>query len=258
MADDLFDTWCTSTPAAIARHRLEILSDTSKTQPNAIKQLQAIVPTHYEDPARFMDRMTQLGYASTAKKFRERLPTTKMARSGELGEILATEYVNRRLDFVIPIKRLRWKDSRELPMRGTDLIGFKVGPKGIVGILKGEAKSRKTLLAATVDEAEATLARHQGRPDAHTLNFIVDRLYETNQEALARQVDDYTVDGRIAVKDILHLLFVLSGNDSKPLLEPYLNGAKGMIRKLATGLIVHEHQKFLEVVYEKVFDAPYR
>ena len=46
-------------------------------------------------------------------------------RSGDLGEIYATEWIDsseRRLR--APIKRLRWKDHRNMAMRGDDVIGI--------------------------------------------------------------------------------------------------------------------------------------
>ena len=87
----------------------------------------------------------------------------KKQRSGsDLGEILATEYVNRgHWGYEAPVHRLRWKDGRDLAMRGDDIIGFNF-KKQPVGRLKGESKSRAVLADATLDEARTALQEAQG------------------------------------------------------------------------------------------------
>ncbi len=69
--------------------------------------------------------LATFGRKDLAAKLSTVLPVSKRQRSGDLGEILATEYVNlKEWDYQVPVLRLRWKDSRELPMRGEDVIGF--------------------------------------------------------------------------------------------------------------------------------------
>jgi hypothetical protein len=53
-----------------------------------------------------------LGYNAAATILRERLPRSKTVRSGDLGEILASEFVEERLGFNVPIRRMRYKDGR--------------------------------------------------------------------------------------------------------------------------------------------------
>ena len=51
------------------------------------------------------------------------LPQTPRARSGDLGEILASELVKDETNLRLPVRRMRFKDGREVVMRGDDFIG---------------------------------------------------------------------------------------------------------------------------------------
>ena len=82
------------------------------------------------------------GYKKAAHVVKNRLPTGKAIRSGDLGEILATEYVDQETNSRVPIKRLRYKDDQQMAMRGDDVIAVRPGPKRMTQVLKVEAKSR--------------------------------------------------------------------------------------------------------------------
>jgi hypothetical protein len=83
--------------------------------------------------------LNKWGYEKIAAHLTHKVPTTKIGKSGDLGEILATEYINSGgLPYEVPINRLRWKDSRDLPMRGEDVIGFAFEQKPL-RFLKTEA-----------------------------------------------------------------------------------------------------------------------
>ncbi len=40
-----------------------------------------------------------------------------------MGEILATEFIEFQTEFRIPVRRLRYKDGREMALRGDDFLG---------------------------------------------------------------------------------------------------------------------------------------
>lgn len=48
---------------------------------------------------------------------------TPRARSGDLGKILASELVKDETNFRLPVRRMRFKDRREVVMRGDDFTG---------------------------------------------------------------------------------------------------------------------------------------
>jgi hypothetical protein len=100
---------------------------------------------------------------------REKLPQTPKIRSGDLGEILATQYIDERTAYKAPIKRLRWKDHREMPLRGDDVIGIAL-PDGNAPIrfLKSEVKSRKSLSTKVVQKRSTFLKQKQHSPKGIT------------------------------------------------------------------------------------------
>ena len=85
-------------------------------------------------------RQAGRGGADTRASFRQ----TKQIRSGDLGEIYATEWIDAHSGgYRAPIKRLRWKDHRNMAMRGDDVIGIlQDAQTQRLHFLKTEAKSR--------------------------------------------------------------------------------------------------------------------
>jgi len=101
----LFAAWCDHTATVVGPHQLRLLSERGDSR------LGSAVAAHYEAPERLAERV---GFDKAAQLLRSILPQTPIGRSGDLGEILATEAVPELLHpFYIPIKRLRWKDARE-------------------------------------------------------------------------------------------------------------------------------------------------
>jgi hypothetical protein len=133
MATTLFTDWCETNKVDVTnRHKLHIFSEKDGGRLSVRDQIDATVASHYDEPAKLADRIARLGYSKAAAILRAMLPQTGRARSGQLGEILATEAVPSVLaSFKIPVKRLRWSDGREMAMRGEDLIGISVQSRRI-------------------------------------------------------------------------------------------------------------------------------
>src|SRR5437660_8939382 len=141
MATNVFNDWCETKKVDVTkRHKLHIFLERDGARSVVQNRIDDTVASHYDEPARLADRISRLGYSKAAKILRAMLPQTKRARSGQLGEILATEAVPIVLSsFDIPVKRLRWSDDREMAMRGEDLIGVSTKDTPI-RFLKGESK----------------------------------------------------------------------------------------------------------------------
>ena len=109
-------------------------------------------------------RTVSVASTSTSSSAARKLPTTKALRSGDLGEIYATEWIDAHSGgYHAPIKRLRWKDHRNMAMRGDDVIGiFQDADTKRLKFLKTEAKSRVTLTAQVLAEARAGLHKDGG------------------------------------------------------------------------------------------------
>ncbi len=134
--------------------------------------------SHYDDLKQIAVDMKRNGYKQAARVLQARLPKTKTARSGELGEILATEFVVEYLGYNVPVRRLRYKDGREMALRGDDFIGVSQDPKNDFRLIKGESKSRASLTTTTLKEAREALNKNHGRCTPASLYFVADRLME--------------------------------------------------------------------------------
>ena len=172
--------WCDVIAAQAGAHGLQILTARQDDLPFAQDALAAAVPSHYASAERIARILERFGKTAAAAFIREKLPETKSIRSGDLGEILATEYIGEQTSYLVPIKRLRWKDHRNMAMRGEDVIGIyrQPGPRPL-RFLKTEAKSRANLVASVIAEARAALDKDNGLPSAHALAFVSERLMET-------------------------------------------------------------------------------
>lgn len=220
----------------------------------AIQATAAIVPTHYASEEQAARALARLGKPEAAALIQGKLPTTKAIRSGDLGEIYATEWIDAHSGgYHAPIKRLRWKDHRNMAMRGDDVIGMLQDPQTQrLHFLKTEAKSRVALTAQVLTEARAALDKDGGLPSAHALSFISARLLELNQLPLADAIDDALLKHGIPPQNVRHLLFAFSGNAPDALLAASLQTYPGPITQWGVGLRVDGHAAFIGAVYDRV------
>jgi hypothetical protein len=194
--------------------------------------------------------MKRLGYSKAMAALAAKLPRTKKARSGHLGEILATEAVDELLPpFKVMIRRLRWLDGPESAMRGEDLIGMSGAG---VRFLKGESKSRAVMTSTVLKKARDALRANEGRPSQHALGFLVDRLRDEGREAMAIVIEDHMLVKTIEQRQLVHLTFVLSGNDSSALLDADLTKYRGRIEQIAISFWIKDHQQFIAKVYQRL------
>jgi hypothetical protein len=147
---------------------------------------------------------------------------------------------------------LRWRDHRELALRGDDMFGVRIDESRRVYFLKGEAKSRQRISADVVQEASDALQANDGRPGPHTVNFVVKRLAELGQDDLYNALEDYLARRTIPRKRVSHLMFVLAGNDPKQYLTAYLNAYSGAVPQIVVGLRVKDHGAFVKTVFDGV------
>lgn len=253
----IFKKWCDSKrtePAKQKRlwHLTEKQLGRAKIQAALIKTIRE----HYDTSEQIAKDIEELGYAAAAAILAERLPRTKTARSGELGEILATELVEEELGFDVPVRRLRYKDGREMALRGDDFIGVGFDDKDVLWLLKGEAKSRASLGKATITEARASLDRDAGRCTPSSLLFVADRLLERDGEAaeLGRAIRKEVGLKALRKARIDHVLFTLSGNAPPAALADDLLAADAGRRHTAVSLRIEDHQDFIASIYKGALD----
>lgn len=249
-----FNDWCNSADTAIGNHRVRVMTGRPADATVGVQVTASAVPGHYAAEERIARALARLHKPEAAKVITDLLPQTPQIRSGDLGEIYATEWINAHSGYRAPIKRLRWKDHRDMAMRGDDVIGMILDPgTQRLRFLKTEAKSRIDLRAQTLGEARAGLDKDGGRPSSHALAFVSARLLELgNDLPLVDAIDDALYRHGIPVESVQHLLFTFSGNAPQVLLTQALQAYPGPIGQWGVGLHVDGHAQFIGAVYAQV------
>lgn len=249
----LYEPWCDRENLEDHQKQLWRLTERAGGRAAIEAELSGCIRSHYDDMERIAEDIRDLGYPHAAAILAERMPRSARARSGELGEILATELVEEQMGYAVPVRRLRYKDGREMALRGDDLIGIRVDAEDHLHLLKGESKSRAALAGATITEARAALSRDGGRPTATSLLFIADRLMDHADErrALGRKIRNEVVTRAAPPGRIGHVLFTVSGNATPQALRDDLQAADTIRPQVAVHLRIEDHQEFIRTSYER-------
>ena len=249
----LFEDWCDQDEEGDGSKRLWKLTEKEGGREAVRDRFYEAVRSHYDDLARMADSVEALGYDDASAILRMRFPQSARARSGELGELIACELIDEKLDYRIPVKPLRYKDGREMALRGDDFIGIGYDEDDDLCLLKGEAKSRATLGATTITEARTMLRKHGGRPDPTSLIFVMDRLLEGqgDDRALGVALREEIARRAVPASRIEHVLFTLSGNAPPAALATDLAAADNIRTHTVINFRINGHQAFIGAVYEE-------
>lgn len=245
--------WFATNNSCVGKHPLHVMKEQAGVRAAVLDDIRAVVRRHYVSPEIAAQRVADLGAPATAKILRELLPKTKTARSGDFGEVLATEIAEQTLGFIVPVRRLRWKDGRNMALRGDDIVGIRVDANGqLVGLLKGESKSYANLTSAVIEKAAEALDRDRGRPGRHAVLFIATRLRESGKNedaALAAQLEGAVVAG-FSGSAVEQFLLALTGSDPNTILTNHLTSASKKKRPRHTvGVQIADHGNFIKQLY---------
>ena len=160
----LYKKWCVGTKEKNQRKEYWTFVEKAGGRDQVRDMLAETIRSHYERLERIAEDVARLDSQTAAEILRAELPQTARGRSGDLGEILATELVEEEIGLRVPVRRLRYKDGRNMALRGDDFIGarYVAGDAGGLWLLKGEAKSNNVLGRATVAAARKVLNRDNG------------------------------------------------------------------------------------------------
>lgn len=248
-----FKEWCDETETAISSHALRLLVADPAKQPHAVQVIANVIPEFYAAPSRVAGILKKLGKPAAAKFIEEKLPTLLSTKSGDLGEILCNAYVIETTMFKRGIKRLRWKDHRNMSMRGEDVLAFSLDPKaGSLNILKAEVKSRVSMPTAVIEEARAALSSNKELPSPHAISFVADRLDKAGDAELRDALDTAQLKDGIRASQVTHMLFTFSGSDPSNLLKKNLSAYTGTVSQQYVALQVKSHQAFIKAVFDAV------
>lgn len=251
----LFDSWCDFEEKKDRRRHLWTLTEKDGAREDIQADLAETMRSHYDRLERIAEDVDRLGYAAAAKILKTVLPQGAKARSGDLGEILATELVEEKTGFSVPIRRLRYKDGREMALRGDDFIGVRFDGDDRLWLLKGESKSRKILGKTTITEARTALNRNNGRCTPDSLLFVANRLLEStdaDDQELGRTIRDEVGLETLRPNRIDHMFFSLSGNGAPQALGDDWEATSTDRNHYVVNLQVDDHGEFVEVMYEEV------
>ncbi len=250
---ELYEYWCDADRSRNRDKTLWRLSESKNGRKHALDELPGRVLSHYVTDDEVAEILETLGYPATAECIRTLLPERTIVRSGDLGEILAAEFVEERLGYKVPVRKLRDKDHRDMAMRGEDVIGVAHDDDGRLILLKGEAKSAQALSRRTVETARARLDENHGKPSGHSLIFVARKLIQSDdpdQKELGRQILREATSRAVPKRRLAHLLFTLTSNQVSQVIRNDLNGANDSHPQHSVNLRIPDHGDFIEAVYE--------
>lgn len=243
MASELFSKWLEAKPAFA--DGIDYFVEKKGAQKTGLLLLKPLMANHFVGESTIM----QLGgYKKSAEILKNSLPTNKRTQSGDFGELLATEFVDSQTGYTVPIKKLRWKSDRQMPMHGNDVLGmnYKTSPRQV---LKCECKSRANFGNSAVTEASEGLDGFGGRPNPSTVAFIAKRLYEEKRDPEAAMWNDLLTKDPLPAKSHTQMVFALGGNDPTPALAKCPKSkARGVQRKHAA-IRLPDYMEFIKAVY---------
>lgn len=247
----MFDSWCSKGAlASIAGHKVGTIE--SHDDAAGIALLAARLPDAYADTTALALIAERYGKPGLAAFLRERLPTKKSARSGDMGEILATAYLDEEHGYVVGPSRLIDRDHQEWAMRGDDVLAARVDDDARLHVIKAEAKSRVSLGEATVRAAREGLSRNDEMPCPHSLSQFATRLLKTSDHEIGEAVLDAQLTDGVRPDHVGHLMFLLTGGDPSAHVSADLKAYAGAVPQLTVTLRVQHHQRFINDAFDEV------
>jgi hypothetical protein len=208
---------------------------------------------HHVFPAVIEGALKRIGFTKTLRLLSERLPREPRTRTGNFGEVLASEHLRQRYGYQMPVFKLRFMDHPNMPMRGEDLVAFRLkGKRVIAGLCVGEAKTMQAFRSQEVQDAHDRL-KQAYHPHPVSLAMISSILH-TQGSPLAEEVDKVleTLSVRSFPRD--NWIFLVTGNAPT---DPFsvVEAADDVIENLTcVNLCLGD----LEVLIQDVFDRPLR
>jgi len=235
---------------------LQVLELRDEEYDNLISSLIGELPNYYVDPQSLVDTLRRLGKNAAAKKLKTKLPETKKIRSGDVGEIMASDYIEEATIYSVPIRKLRWRDHREMAMRGDDTIGLNISENAqTIRFLKAEAKSIKSLSRKVLQKARDELDLDDGLPAPHALEFVAERLRETGNQQISDLIEKVQLVDGIDSDQVEHLLFTFTASNPSTLQKEAFDAYSGDILQSSIGLKVAKHQELIAAVFQGVIDG---
>jgi hypothetical protein len=98
-----FHDWCDSADTPVGNHHVRVMTGRPADSATAVQVTATAVPAHYAAEERIAGALARLGKVAAAKMITDLLPQTPQIRSGDLGEIYATEWIDGHSGYRAPI-----------------------------------------------------------------------------------------------------------------------------------------------------------
>ena len=245
-----FKSWCTpATVVPINGHTAGIL--VSRDDEAGIEAVSASLPGKYAKAESLAIIAERFGKPKVSEFLRNKFPASTVGRSGDMGEILATAYLEEDCSYIVGPSRLIHRDHHEWAMRGDDVLGAKLDDSSSVHLAKAEAKSRIKMTNSVVEEARGGLQREDGLPSPHSLTQFAERLLDTPDGSLGEAVLELQLSNGVRPAVMTHLMFLFTTNDPSECVKDDLTAYTGAIKQQTMTLRVNAHQDFIRTSYEK-------
>lgn len=197
---------------AIHTHRL---AEVSGSRTAVLPHISAAVLEHHFHERRVADQLAALGHAKAAAFFASEMPRPDRTRKGNFGEVIASEHLVQRHGYKMPVLKLRYRDHRDMPMRGEDMIAFEVDEDDrITRLIVGEAKTVVQYAVDVVRRAHARLAS-AFNPRPMTLSMLAAILYDNDATVpFAQEID--RVSNALAAGDFPRSHWIVLINQVQP------------------------------------------
>lgn len=244
-----FGNWCgPATVTSINGHQACVL--VSKDDEAGINTVGATLATKYANVDTLAHIAEKFGKPRVSDFLRNKVPATARGRSGDMGEILATAYLEEDCGYVVGPSRLVHRDHHEWAMRGDDALGAKFDDVSVVRIAKAEAKSGVRIGRTVVKQAREGLQREGGLPSPHSLTQFAERLRGTPNESLGDAVWKLQLFDDIRPDLVTHVMFLFTANDPHEHVKDDLTNCGGPMEQITITLRVNAHQEFIRKAYE--------
>jgi hypothetical protein len=165
------------------------LSDTAEVRESIEEHIGASIVEHHINRCRISSVLQDLGHAGAAQFFSSELPRSERTRKGNFGEVVASDYLVQRQGYSMPVLKLRFRDHANLPMRGEDIVAFRLNAnRQIDAVIVGEAKCLVRYEGRTIEDAHARLSS-AFHPRPLTMSMLSEILYERGDDELASEID---------------------------------------------------------------------
>ncbi len=207
-----------------------------------------ILPSTYAEKENLRRIAERHGKGGVATLLGNKVPQTQRGRSGDMGEILGTAYVQSTMGYETGPSRLIERDHQEWAMRGDDILGARLDGQKLE-LVKVEAKSRKRANTSAITEAREGLRRNNDLASAHSLTQFAERLLTTN-ETLSEAVNDVLQKDGLRPDQLAHVMFIFAGNHPASDIRDDLETYKGRVTQTTVTVHVKAHQDFIRKSYE--------